>query len=281
MKRTQKHIIFNTLQQMIVEQAAAADDSKKTSLETDAAPSSAKNSPFTPAEEKFLGKFDAYGSEHLGIIYSLSDIGIREFIARSGKDLNLTPDILLKLLRDKIINVVPYTGWGRNNDYTIELQLSLDDVKGLGADDKEKVKAGAEASGAPTGGGGGSSTPPPPPEVSWVIRYGDLLKESANIVKRLMINQSITESKHELTKINLYVKDSRILKQLPKQYLKHLEQIITFLSKKRHSTTEKQKIIADILDNLHVNFKLNDKQIAKSYEMHKKQKRFEKFANKK
>ena len=38
--------------------------------ETDNAPKDAKNSPFTPAEEKFLGKFDAYGTNHIGILYS-------------------------------------------------------------------------------------------------------------------------------------------------------------------------------------------------------------------
>ena len=43
--------------------------------ETDNAKSDAEDSPFTPAEEKFLGKFDAYGTTHIGIIYSLSDIG--------------------------------------------------------------------------------------------------------------------------------------------------------------------------------------------------------------
>ena len=73
--------------------------------ETDNSPGSAADSPFTPAEERFLGKFDAYGTQQLGIIYSISDIGIREFIGRSGKDLNVTPGILLGLLRNNIIYV--------------------------------------------------------------------------------------------------------------------------------------------------------------------------------
>ena len=71
MNSKQQHIIFNTLKQMMLEQAPPAGDAKKTSLETDAAPSSAQDSPFTPAEEKFLGKFDAYGSQHLGNMYSI------------------------------------------------------------------------------------------------------------------------------------------------------------------------------------------------------------------
>lgn len=272
MNSKQQYIVFNTLKQMISEQAPAGD-AKKTSLETDAAPGSAKDSPFTPAEEKFLGKFDAYGSEHLGIIYSLSDIGVREFIARSGKDFNLTPGILLKLLRDKIIKIVPYTGWGRNDDYTIELQLTLDDVAGLGAEDKKKVEAGSEASGAPEAGG---APAPPAPEVSWVVKYGDILSESAKIAKNLISEKNTKKSKST----DVYVKDSRILKKFPKQYIKHLEQLITVLAKKQQTSSEKQRLIADILDNLSINFKLSDKQIAKSYEMYKKQKRLKKYMDK-
>jgi hypothetical protein len=278
MNSKQQHIIFNTLKQMMLEQAPPAGDAKKTSLETDAAPSSAQDSPFTPAEEKFLGKFDAYGSQHLGIMYSISDVGVREFIARSGNDFNLTPGILLKLLRDKIIKIIPYTGWGRNDDYTIELQLSLDDVKGLGAKDKEKVEGGPDASGAPAPGG---DTPPPAPEVAWVVRYGDILSESAKIAKQLIRKQNIMESKTKSHVTDVYVKDSRMLKQLPKQYIKHLEQLIMVLSKKRKTASEKQRLIADILDNLSINFELTDKQIAKSYEMHKKQKRLQKYLDKK
>lgn len=259
---------------MILEQAST---DKKPNIETDAADSSAVESPFSPAEEKFLGKFDAYGSPHMGIIYSLSDIGVREFIARSGKDFNLTAGILLKLLKDKIVKIVPYTGWGKNDDYTIELQLSLDDVKGLGAEDKKKAETGPEASGAPTGG---TTTPPPPPENAWVIRYGDILSESAKIAKQLISEQKTKKQPVKSKKSNVYVKDSRFLKKLPKQYITHLEHLIIILDKKRHSVSEKQKIIADILDNLTVNLDLTDKQITKSYEMYKKQSRLQKYLNK-
>ena len=133
MKKTLNQRVETTLKLMLREQSE---------LETDNASKDAVDSLFTPAEEKFLGKFDAYGSTHLGVIYSISDIGIREFLARSAKEFNLNPGILLNLLRQEVIKLVPYTGWGRNNDYTIELQLSLDDVKGLGAADKEKIEKG-------------------------------------------------------------------------------------------------------------------------------------------
>jgi hypothetical protein len=177
MIRNNNNIIVKTLKEMLLEQEPPA----KAAIETDNAASSAENSPFTPAQEKFLGKFDAYGSQYLGIIYSISDIGIREFIMRSGKDLNLNPGILLSLINDKIVKIVPYSGWGRNDDYTIELQLSLDDVKGLGSEDAKSIEQGSSASGAPAGGG--APAPVPGPEVAWVVKYGDVLTESAKLQK--------------------------------------------------------------------------------------------------
>jgi hypothetical protein len=172
-KNALEHIIRTTLNQLVKEQA----DTQPAAIETDNAPSSAVDSPFTPAEERFLGKFDAYGTTHLGIIYSPSITGIREFITRSGKDLNVTPGILLNLFRKKIIKLVPYSGFGRNDDYTIELQLSLDDVKGLGAADKEKAEKGASASGAPTGGGDMGAAAPPAENAGFVPK-GNVLKET-------------------------------------------------------------------------------------------------------
>ena len=129
------------------------------SRELNNAPSQSGNLPFTPAEQKFLGKFDAYGTKHLGVIYSISDIGIREFITRSGIFLNLTTGILLKLLRKKIIRIVPYTGYGRNDDYTIELRLSLDSIKGWGAEEQDAAEKKQPAA-------GGGSTEPAAPDSS-------------------------------------------------------------------------------------------------------------------
>ena len=175
-KNALEHIIRTTLKQLVKEQA----DAQASAVETDNAPSSAVDSPFTPAEERFLGKFDAFGSTHLGIIYSPSITGIREFVARSGKDLNVTPGILLSLLRKKVIKLVPYTGFGRNDDYTIELQLSLDDVKGLGDADKATAQKGSAAAGAPLGGGdmGAPAPEAPAPENAGYTPKGNVLKET-------------------------------------------------------------------------------------------------------
>jgi hypothetical protein len=185
MKKYLEHIIKKAL--LAEQDAPAGDAAAATPLETDNAPSDAKDSPFTPAEERFLGKFDAYGSKHLGILYSTSDAGVREFVARSGKELNVSPGILRSLFRKKIIKFVPYTGFGRNDDYTIELQLSLDDVKGLGNADQAKAETGAQASGAAPAGGG---APPPPPENAGVIRYGHVITE--------MLNEQKTKTSYSL-----------------------------------------------------------------------------------
>jgi hypothetical protein len=265
------YIIQKALKTIVSEQAP-----QPVSKETNNAPSDAVDSPFTPAEEKFLGKFDAYGTTHIGIIYSTSDIGIREFITRSGVDLNITAGILASLLKQKVIKIVPYTGFGRNTDYTIELQLSLDDVKGLGADDKAKAETGPSASGAAPEGGAPAPEAPadlPAPEVAWVIPYGTLINEATKIAKNI-INQPLTESTKQVdakVKGKVWVKPSRMLKDMPPQFIKHLNQLITYLSKRSYSKSQHERIIADILDNLAINLKLNSKQIRKSYEFHKNQ----------
>jgi hypothetical protein len=243
-------------------------------LETDNAPSSDQGSSFTPAEQKFLGKFDARGTNHLGILYSPSEIGIQEFLSRTGKDLNCTPEILAKLRQDGIIDIVPYSGFGRNTDYTIELKLSLDDIKGMGAEDEAAAEAAPAASGAPTDSGTESSTPPPPPPgppTEWIMGYGDLLTESSLITYKVLSEKT--------DKSEIYTKQSRILKDLPRTFIVHLNNIIDTFSKKKRTVSEKQKLIADILDNLMINFDLDVKQITKSYDMHRNQKKLKKILN--
>ena len=264
--------IEEILRRIIREQAEPEQPEGK--KETDNAPKDATETMFTPAEERFLGKFDAYGTDHIGIIYSPSDIGVREFIARSGADLNLSPRTLLRLIRKKIVKIVPYTGFGRNTDYTIELQLSLNAVKGLAAkSDKDTAEKGSSASGAPTGGG--AMPPPPGPEVAWVVRYGDILKESANIAKQLLTEKT-GKRKNVLSMTDIAVNHSRVLKRLPKGYVYQLERIIDMIDKKTKNTSEKQRIIADILDTLQLTLQLDPKDIRKSYDFHRTQKRLQK-----
>ena len=262
-----KYNIQQTLRDLIAEQATP------NAKVTDNAPNDAVDSPFTPAEEKFLGKFDAYGTRHLGILYSTSDIGVREFITRSGFDLNITPGILLNLIRHNIVKIVPYTGFGRNTDYTIELQLSLDDVAGLGDADKEKAQAGAAGGGAaPTPGAEPPAPEPPAPDLAWVVKYGDVLKESINTAKKL-ISEKKDKKKQDA---EVYTSKSRVLRRLPKQYIRHLERIIDAILRNTKTTFEKERLIADILDNLQVNLDLSPKHIRQSYEFHRTQKRLQK-----
>ena len=139
MNKRLEHIVRTTLKDVLSEQeqqASAFDDSQK----------------------KFLGSFALAGAQHIGILYSMSDIGVREFVARSGAQYNCTPAVLLSLLRGKYIKIVPYTGYGRDTDYTIELQLPLNTVQPFaelaGAKDGEDVDGAAAPAGGDTGGGG-------------------------------------------------------------------------------------------------------------------------------
>lgn len=268
--RLVENIVIETLRQLMTEQpdpaAAGATQDQQT---RDNAPSDSVGI-FTPAEERFLGKFDAYGSRHLGIIYSLSDIGIREFIARSGKDLNISPGILIKLYREKIIKFVPYSGWGRDDEYTIELQLSLNDVKGLGDQDAKQAENDTAA-------GGAAAPVASEPIVAWVVKYGDVLTESARIVNTIL-QQPLTESKK--TDIKIYEKQARVLSQYPTQFIKDLKRIIERIERQANTAHQKERIIADILDQLQVNLDMTPKQMTLSYQFHRDQKRLQKYLDK-
>lgn len=269
-------IVVTTLKQMIREQEEATAE-KKDQQTADNAPSDSIGL-FTPAEERFLGKFDAYGSRHLGIIYSLSTAGIREFVARSGKDLNITPEILLSLSRRKIIKFVPYSGWGRDDDYTIELQLSLNDVKGLGDQDAEQAENDTASGNAAMAGMG--AMPPMPaagPEVAWVVKYGDVLSEAARIVSTIL-QRPLTEAKK--SDIEIYKKQSRVLSQYPNQFITDLKRVIERIDRHAKTTLQKERVIADILDHLQVNLDMTPKQIKMSYQYHRDQKRLQKYLDK-
>ena len=284
---------------------------------------------FNDAHKKFLGTFAAAGSKHLGIIYSVSEIGIREFVSRSGTQYNCTPEILLSLLRGKYIKIVPYTGYGRDTDYTIELQLPLESVQQYAslAASKDKNADGeavdvdtstSSGGGGGSFGGGGGGLPPlgdtggdaigdipgddaaaapaegepavedtpetpeePDVEVAHVVKYGDLLKESVKITKQLMSEASKSKKKSSKVKdVKIYSDKSRILKRLPKGYIYHLKQIIKTLTKRTYNAMDKERLIADILDNVQINFNLNAKQMHRSYEFHRNQKRLQKFLDK-
>lgn len=247
-KNALEYIIRESLKEILREQA----EQSTSAVETDNAPSSAKDSPFTPAEERFLGKFDAYGTTHLGIVYSPSITGIREFVARSGKDLNVTPGILLSLLRKKIIKLVPYTGFGRNDDYTIELQLSLDDVKGLGAADKATAEKGSSA---PAGGGmdmgaAPAAPEPPAPENAGYVPKGKMIKES--LLSESLNDTIIENAVNFWSTLSVYL-DAYDWKE---------DQIYTLL---KNSLKSRQHAIAiDGLGRLILDFKQGDADVAKA-----------------
>lgn len=213
-------------------------------------------SPFTEAEEKFLAKFVELGTQSLGILYTANDVGIREFLMRSGNDFNLTPDILSKLMEDGIVSIVPYGGYARNEDYTIKCNLPLDELEGLSSGD-----AKPEGDAAATPDDADAETPDLPdasPQES--ISAADLSK--------LLVSE---QKRHTSTRV--YTNKSRALRRLPKGYVVYLEKIIKILGQKLHTDLEKQHLVADILDNLAHNFGLTPKQVYKSFIFYNSQNR--------
>jgi hypothetical protein len=169
------NIIQTTLKQMLNEQEETQEEV------VDA---------FTVPQQKFLSSFAKAGAQHLGVIYSISEVGIREFIQRSGNQFNCTPAVLLSLLRGKFIRIVPYTGYGRNTDYTIELRLPLKAVEKY----KDKFSDKPEGDATNTDMEGGAPLPPGP-ELAHVVKYGDILKESAKVAKKLILEKSKSKKK--------------------------------------------------------------------------------------
>ena len=243
-------------------------------------------SPFSDEEKAFLGKFAQTNSRYLGIIYSKTDVGIEEFLTRSGANLNLNFGVLDKLLKDNIIEIVPYGGYGRNEDYTIHLKLDLKDVEEY----KQNAESGAEGGAAPDGGSEDPTgaevpeeAPVPEPEEpaetpnEWTARYGDILVESARTAKKL-IEQRNTISRKQQSKV--YAQQGRVLNRLPKGYVQYLERIILILAGKLHNDLEREHLVADILDNLAHNFGLTPKQILRSYIYYKNQNRLQRIIGK-
>ena len=282
------------------------------------------NSPFSDAEQRFLGFFDKHNTQNLGIMYSTSDTGVREFIGRAGAQLNLTPGVLLSLIKKHVIKIVPYGGRGRNTDYTLELQFDVNNIKGMAAkavtDDEAEETDNADIDTSSSSGGGGfsgggfsgggldlgdtetdtgaegdvgaegeteTSTEEPAAEepaaeepadleTAGFMKYGDILSESAHIVKQLL-----TEKKKKKPDVEVHLNKSRILQRLPQSYIYQLKRIIEMMTKKTNNVTDKERLVADVLDTLQLNFELEPKHITKAYQFHRNQKRLQSYLNKK
>jgi hypothetical protein len=244
-------------------------------------------SPFSDAEKAFLGKFAQKQATYLGIIYSKTDVGIQEFLTRSGDSLNLNSEILNKLLKDEVIELVPYGGYGRNEDYTIHLKLDLKDVDEYKQNAEQGAEGGAGGEGGsedPTGAAVPEEAPAPMPEDpvaetpnEWTARYGDILVETARTAKRL-VEQRNTISRKQQFKV--YAQQGRVLNRLPKGYVQYLERIIMILAGKLHNDLEREHLVADILDNLAHNFGLTPKQILRSYIYYRNQNRLQRIIGK-
>jgi siderophore synthetase component len=120
--------------------------------------------------------------------------------------------------------------------------------------------------------------------------------EAEAVVDSLMSDGKVTEVKIDETlikgelkskldeakksDIKIYTDNSRLLKRFPKEFIYHLRKIVRTMDKKTKNNLEKERLVADILDNLQVNLKLSPKDVKRSYEFHRNQKRLQKILNK-
>jgi len=202
MKKIFEYKLLNTLELLRLEQTEPESNEQSKTF-----------SIYSDNEQKFLGHFDKVQDIHLGVIYSVSDIGMREFLTRSGNQLNCNPALLFSLIKKGVIKIVPSSGYGHDTTYTIELQLPLTDVEGMaekitdtgdaaaggdagdGADIGGAVEGGADIGGAPAGGEAEEPAGEEPPELEgmpteWVVNYKDIINESTKIAKRLINERS-------------------------------------------------------------------------------------------
>ena len=227
---------------------------------------------FTPQEELCLGKFAELGSTSMGIIYAPNEIGIREFLGRSGKDFNLTPDVLYSLIKKGIIKIVPYGGYSRNEDYTLQLQISLEDIEQYA---EKAASAGGGAAAGPDSGEVGADgeelpeVPAGPPEES---------ASSSKDISKLLVAEAKKSKKKSKSKV--HTRKSRTLGRLPRGYVVYLERIIEIMGQKLHTSLEKEHMVADILDNLAHNFGLTPQQIYKSFIFYRSQNRLQNIIKK-
>ena len=67
---------------------------------------------------------------------------------------------------------------------------------------------------------------------------------------------------------------------MPVEFTNQLKRVIAMMNKKTFNKLDQERLIADILDVLQLNFKLTDKQLRRSYEFHRNQKRLQKYLEK-
>ena len=111
-----------------------------------------------------------------------------------------------------------------------------------------------------------------------MIRDPDVKKALQTLTEEFENQEEYLEKKDDEI---VHIKPSRILKELPRTYIKHLISIIDTFSRRKYTVAEKQRLIADVLDNLMINFDLTPKQIQRSYEMHRDQKKLKKILDSK
>ena len=80
--------------------------------------------------------------------------------------------------------------------------------------------------------------------------------------------------------MQIHLDKSRILRRVPREFIYQLKRVIHKMQGRTFNTREQERLIADILDTLQLNFNLTPRQIHLAYEFHRNQKRLQKFLDK-
>jgi len=96
-----------------------------------------------------------------------------------------------------------------------------------------------------------------------IYRYESILEQTAKTLKQIISDKN--------RKPKVYSSNSRVLKRLPSGYIYYLEKIFELMSIRLKTDTEKEHLVADLMDNLAHNFGLTPHQILRSYVYYKNQ----------
>ncbi len=67
---------------------------------------------------------------------------------------------------------------------------------------------------------------------------------------------------------------------MPVEFTNQLKRVIAMMNKKTFNKLDQERLIADIIDILQLNFDLTQQQIHRAYEFHRNQKRLQKYLEK-
>jgi hypothetical protein len=112
------------------------------------------------------------------------------------------------------------------------------------------------------------------PELAWVVKYGDVIAEAAKIARNMKKSALFEAKKAE---VEIPLNKSRVLRNFPVGMIRDLKRVIAKIDDRSLTESQKTRIVADILDVLQLNLKMDAKAMRQSYTFHREQKKLQKY----